>query len=427
MRTPAIEDVPQALRERAIEVAGVLRTAGHRAWIVGGAVRDLALGYAPKDLDMASGATPEEIEVLFPSAVGVGRAFGTMILPSADGDVELTTFRGEGDYADGRRPERVHYGVSLEEDAARRDFTANALYLDPLDGTLADPEGGLADLERGLLRTVGDPRARFEEDALRLLRLGRFAGRYGLTVPQDVLEAASAAAPGLARVSGERVASELGRIGAWPGTLAAVAILARVGALVARFDSWGDEALAGTRRALIEALGDGAGTTVFMAALFWNSGGGQASDELDSLRLSRADRREIGALWQLGQALSDAGRRRSSLLRALRELDEPLALRWAGALAEVCPATHGAGRSELARAATEVPAADRRPAPLLRSDDLRAAGVPRGPAWGELLSEHEDLQLEGQHTDRGLALDWLARRAAELGEADQLGGKSRRS
>ena len=163
---PALERLPVELAGAARACAETLTAAGQRAWIVGGAVRDLALGRTPKDVDLATAAVPEELERLFPRSHAVGRAFGTVVVHTVgEIDVEITTFRREADYADGRRPNTVSFGTSLEEDAQRRDFTCNALYLCALDGEFRDPTGGLDDLRAGVLRCVGDPARRFAEDA----------------------------------------------------------------------------------------------------------------------------------------------------------------------------------------------------------------------------------------------------------------------
>src|SRR5437867_2007197 len=184
MRRPTMEHLPLELARAARTVAGVLGTAGHRTWLVGGAVRDLALGIEPKDADLASAARPEEIEALFPSTHAVGRAFGTVVVRCGTADLQVTTFRAEAGYDDARRPSHVRFGTTLVEDAARRDFTCNALYLDPLNDEFIDPTGGLADLAARRLRCVGDPVQRFAEDGLRLLRLARLAAEHGLAIDQ---------------------------------------------------------------------------------------------------------------------------------------------------------------------------------------------------------------------------------------------------
>src|SRR5262245_13356451 len=171
MQRPTVAHLPGELARAARAIAVVLARAGRRGWLVGGAVRGLALGVEPRDADLATAATPDEIERLFPRTYAVGKAFGTVVVHSGAADVQVTTFRTESAYKDARRPDEVRFGTSLEEDAARRDFTCNALYLDPLSDEFRDPTGGLDDLELRRLRCVGDPARRFAEDGLRLLRL----------------------------------------------------------------------------------------------------------------------------------------------------------------------------------------------------------------------------------------------------------------
>src|SRR5262249_31126723 len=151
-------------------------------------------------------------ERLFATTHAVGRAFGTVVVRSGELDLQVTTFRSETGYDDARRPSEVRFGTSLEEDAARRDFTCNALYLDPLTDELRDPTGGLADLAAGRLRCVGEPAARFAEDGLRLLRLARFAAQLGLTVEVGTAAGAAASLEALRGVSPERELNELTRM-----------------------------------------------------------------------------------------------------------------------------------------------------------------------------------------------------------------------
>src|SRR5688572_25680129 len=170
MRPPSMAHMPPELAQAARWIAAELGGRGRRAWLVGGAVRDLALEREPKDADLASAALPEEIERLFPRTHAVGRAFGTVVVSCGTLDLQVTTFRAESCYDDARRPSAVRFSSRLEEDAARRDFTANALYLDPLSDELVDPTGGLADLQSGRLRCVCAPSERFADDGLRMLR-----------------------------------------------------------------------------------------------------------------------------------------------------------------------------------------------------------------------------------------------------------------
>jgi putative nucleotidyltransferase with HDIG domain len=205
------------LPARVEHVLATLTDAGHEAVLVGGAVRDRLLGLAPGtwDWDAATSATPDEVAALFPSSTWKNR-FGTVTVRGVP-PVEVTSFRAEGAYRDARRPDEVRFGVSLDEDLARRDFTINAIAWVPLDlaarrGRLVDPAGGVDDLERRTLRTVGDPRARFGEDALRLIRAARLAARFDLALDPLTEAAARELAPTAAGISGERIRDELSRV-----------------------------------------------------------------------------------------------------------------------------------------------------------------------------------------------------------------------
>ncbi len=190
-----------ALRDKLIQ-------AGHRACPVGGCVRDSLLGRTPGDWDVCTSARPEELMALFPRAVPTGGAHGTVTVPTDSGAVEVTPFRREGGYSDGRHPDQVAFGASLEEDLARRDFTVNAMALDE-NGDIVDLFGGRADLERGLIRCVGRPEVRFREDALRMLRGVRFAAQLGFTIEPETLAAMARCAPLVTWVSAERVGAEV--------------------------------------------------------------------------------------------------------------------------------------------------------------------------------------------------------------------------
>lgn len=199
-------------------VLRTLRDAGHEAALVGGIVRDRLRGEsmrASDDWDAASSARPEEVAALFDDATWENR-FGTVTI-LGEPTVEVTSYRTEGAYRDRRRPDDVRFGASIEQDLARRDFTINAMAWLPTDlesgrGRVIDPYDGARDLEAGVLRTVGDPTERLGEDALRLVRAARFAGRFGLAVDPGTEEAISELAPTVATVSAERVRDELLRM-----------------------------------------------------------------------------------------------------------------------------------------------------------------------------------------------------------------------
>lgn len=188
-----------------------LRGAGYAAHPVGGCVRDLLLGRVPEDYDVCTSALPEQVIALFDRTVPTGLKHGTVTVLTQDGPVEVTTFRREEGYADGRRPDRVAFDVGLTEDLSRRDFTINAMALDA-DGQVIDPFGGQAALGRRVVRCVGEPDRRFSEDALRMLRAVRFGAQLDFSIEPDTLEAIRRNAPKTARISGERIKAELEKI-----------------------------------------------------------------------------------------------------------------------------------------------------------------------------------------------------------------------
>lgn len=230
-RELTIPDLPASV----VDVLRALADAGHDAVLVGGSIRDLLLGVPHADWDAATSAPPEEISRLLPGARWENR-FGTVTVAGPP-PVEVTAYRAEGRYADRRRPQEVTFGVPLEADLARRDFTINAIAWRPADlaagrGELIDPFDGQGDLERRVLRAVGDPRERFAEDALRLIRAARLASRYDLAIEPATEAAIAELAPTARSLSGERVRDELLRILSFdPRPSRALRLLERLGIL----------------------------------------------------------------------------------------------------------------------------------------------------------------------------------------------------
>ena len=218
-----------ALDEGAAYLLDRLHAAGHAAYAVGGCVRDSLLGLVPHDWDLCTSATPAEVLALFGEehCIPTGLQHGTVTIKSNGNLYETTTFRTEGAYSDGRHPDAVHFVPDVKEDLARRDFTINAMAYSAEEG-LIDPFGGRADLAAGIVRAVGEPERRFEEDALRILRLYRFAARFGFALDPATGEAAKALSRHLDCVSAERIAEELSRLLAAPkpGTYLEPAVLA---------------------------------------------------------------------------------------------------------------------------------------------------------------------------------------------------------
>src|SRR5438045_6681387 len=188
-----------------------LRGAGHVAYYAGGSVRDLLRGQVPKDIDVATDARPETIQKMFPRTYAVGAHFGVIVVLEDGFQFEVATFRSDGAYIDGRHPVEVHF-ATVAEDAARRDFTINGMFFDPEKEEVIDFVGGRADLDRRLLRAIGDPGQRFAEDRLRMLRAVRFATVLGFEIDPATWNAVVASAPSIVQISAERIREELVKI-----------------------------------------------------------------------------------------------------------------------------------------------------------------------------------------------------------------------
>jgi tRNA nucleotidyltransferase/poly(A) polymerase len=416
-----MEHLPAGLARAARSAARVLGAAGHRTWLVGGAVRDLALARLPEDADLASAARPEEVEALFPATHAVGRAFGTVVVPCEGLDLQITTFRADEDYDDARRPSRVHFAASLEEDARRRDFTCNALYLDPLNDELADPTGGLGDLAARVLRCVGQPEQRFAEDGLRLLRLARLAAQNQLAIEPATLAGARASLASLRGVSPERIHAELVRMATGLAPARAASLLLELGVLeqLPGLSAPGQRAALAARVEALARLEKGSAER-FFAVLFDPGAKTELEPALEGLWELRPPRslhqrvaRTLGLARELAALLAELARgheRRSRWIRIVRapEFEDALAV-WSARH----PGEREAERERLAELSANLTPAERWPRPLVTSAELERCGVPRGPRWAELLRAGEDAQLDGELTDLASARAWLARRATE--------------
>jgi len=200
------------VKETAISIIKRLRQEGYSAYFAGGCVRDQIMGNPPKDYDIATSARPEQVTQLFPNTVTVGAQFGVVLVLIEGQQVEVATFRSDGDYADGRHPDEVTYTDDARLDVLRRDFTINGLLWDPLTETLLDYVGGREDICKRVIRTIGDPPQRFREDKLRLMRGARFAARFGFELESATRDTIQALADQILRVSKERLRDELIKI-----------------------------------------------------------------------------------------------------------------------------------------------------------------------------------------------------------------------
>jgi len=391
-RGPTRVTVPGGTPWRAArEVAEVLQSHGFQAWFVGGCVRDLLLDRPIHDVDLATDCVPERITNLFDKTVTVGKSFGVVVVVLPDGShVDVATFRHDGRYLDNRRPESVRFGT-VEEDVARRDFTINALLLDPWNGQVVDHVGGLEDLRARRLRGVGDARTRLGEDPLRVLRGLRFAAVLELTIEEGTWTAICATP--LHGVSGERLMQEWSK--ATRGVhrriffelLCASTRIQELCPVVAALPA----AAVGETAAALGRLPGQAGFALVLAT--WLSGVAAAAAVAWILvrPVERTLQREVQ--WLLEQYAARAGFARQPV-PARRRIARSS---WAPALCALClacdpegPATAALGQA----VAAEQKIGELRP--LLTASALLALGMTPGPGLGELLKRLEDAQLEGR-------------------------------
>ena len=387
-------DAP-AIPEEVLEIARTLEEAGYEAWCVGGALRDAILGHPHTDFDFATSATPAQVQALFRRTAPVGEKYGTVgVIDRRRVVHEVTTFRR--DVATDGRHAVVAYGVSLEEDLSRRDFTINAIAYHPFRHEWRDPYGGRSDLGRGLLRAVGEAAERFREDYLRILRAVRFAARFGFAIEPATWAAAVAAAPGLARLSAERVREEW-----FKGlrTATSVSRLVELWVRVGAAERWIPELLAVPAEVLARAatVPLEARDPVLLTALLTD----HAAAVLRRLRASNTEIERAALLARgparpAGSTVADVRRWLSAVGRGADDFLELYALR-EGREAPWGPTVRGVHE---------------RGEPLARGDlavsgtDLQALGA-AGPRVGELLATLLDRVLEDpslNQRDRLLAL-----------------------
>jgi len=429
------------MRREALEIALRLRAAGHEALFCGGAVRDRILGREPEDFDVATSATPEEGTVLFPEAVHVGAQFGVLVLPRPTAAVEVATFRADGLYVDGRRPEAVVFS-DPPTDAQRRDFTINGLFEDPETGEVLDYVDGRADMRRRMIRAIGDAEARFREDRLRILRAVRFALQLDFSIEPQTRAAVRKLAPSIVDVSAERIRDELLKIlryGRGRGlrllrdTGLLEPLLPEIDALrgvpqppryhpegdvfvhtclvldAARVPEGGESPREEERDLLLACLLHDVSKPTTMAVdpdgrIRFNNhdrdGAVRSREILERLRLPRRTIDRVERVIADHIKIASTPLMRTSKLRRFLgqpDIDLHLALHAAD-----CAGSHGMSdvltfcRARLEEYAEEPIV----PAPLVTGDDLIALGHRQGPQIGRILRWVQDEQLEGRLEDR---------------------------
>ena len=277
------------------EVVSILRRAGHEAWIVGGAVRDMISGAIPPDYDIATSALPEQIIKLFKKTVLVGVQFGVIRVRLKGFEYEVATFRTDVGYSDGRRPDAVRF-TNLFEDVQRRDFSINGLALDPETGEIIDHVGGQQDLKAGVIRAIGDPNQRFSEDHLRPLRAVRFATKTGFQIEKSTLEAIKKHAQSISTVSNERIAEELCKMCLAPNVGLGIRLLVETGLFSQIFPELSPELAANVLAKALDNLpksGDENRWIVALAVILWPLGPNQAAEVLKRL-FKQSHRRDSG-------------------------------------------------------------------------------------------------------------------------------------
>ncbi len=451
------------LKDFAISIIRTLREHGHKAYLVGGCVRDLLLGHVPADYDVATDATPDEVMRIFPDTYAVGAQFGVVLVPLPErevvtsteasdcrnvasyvstkaGVVEVATFRSDIGYSDGRHPDQVRFSKDPREDVERRDFTINGLLLDPLTNDVLDYVGGRNDLEAGIIRTIGDAEQRFTEDKLRMLRAVRFAARFGYTIDSKTFQAIQKLASQIHQVSRERVRDELSKMLREGHAREAFLLLDETRLLheilpeiermkgveqPPQFHPEGDVFV--HTLLLLDKLPHPCPITLAWGALLHDVGkpatfrvapdrirfdghvdvGVKIAEEIcHRLRFSNNHTEQILALVKNHMRFAHVQQMNESTFKKfvrMPHFDEHLQLHRLD-----CQSSHGNltsfnfTREKIA----SMPPAGMRPAPLITGDDLIAAGYKPGPQFRKILSAVEDGQLEGrlQNKDEALAL-----------------------
>ena len=434
--------VPDA-RSAAVSLAKRLKDAGHIAYFAGGCVRDRLLGKAPKDYDIATSAVPEQVLKLFPGSNEVGAHFGVVIAKLHGHHVEIATFRTDGSYRDGRRPETVSFSTPAE-DSQRRDFTINGLFEDPETGELVDFVGGQEDLRAGVLRAIGDAAARFAEDSLRLMRAVRFAVTLGFEIESATWAAMCAHADGLARISPERIRDEFSRMIVLPKRARALELLVDSG-LIHHFlpevldligcdqpPEWHPEGDVFTHtKIMLTMLEDSAPLELCLAVLLHDIAK-PPTQTLDGDRIRFNGHDALGATMaeeilrrmkypndvieavsfmvsRHMQFMNVQQMRVAKLKRFMAVPTFPMELE----LHRVdCASSNGFTenlefvKSKQAEFATEPLI----PPPLVTGRDLIAMGLKPGPPFRELLESVQTEQLEGRLLEREQALEWVKQR-----------------
>lgn len=437
---PGPMDLSEPKGRFARAIAKTLKDRGFTAYFAGGCVRDHLMGQKPQDFDIATTATPEEVEKIFRRTIPVGKQFGVMIVVEEEIPFEVATFRCEGGYQDGRHPTQVSF-TQPEEDARRRDFTVNGMFYDPFAGKVIDFVDGMKDLPKKLIRAIGDPAARFKEDKLRLLRAVRFASTLDFEIEPKTWEALRKNASKIHEVSPERIREELVKIFTRPGAARGFVLLSESGLMKEilpevevmrgveqpeKFHPEGD--VYEHTRLLLKHLKPPVSTILAFSALFHDIGKPKTSairkgrltfyehseegvkiarDIMRRLRFSNEEIDGVAECVANHMKFMDVQKMRAGKLKQFvsrSHFEEEMELHRVD-----CTASHGMlDNLEFLRAKLkEYEHVELKPKPLVSGHDLIAFGMKPGPAMKPILEELYEHQLEGTHTTREEALAWV--------------------
>jgi poly(A) polymerase len=432
------ERVDPHLLKGALAILKTLHDQGHKAYFAGGAVRDLLLEKSISEIDLATSASPQEIEQLFPKTIPVGKQFGVMVVVQDTNNFEVTTFRKEGDYVDGRHPTQVSF-TDAQHDVERRDFTVNALFFDPFTEEVFDYVKGREDLEHKLIRTVGPPKSRFQEDKLRLLRALRLACQLDFEIEQETYQQVKEHASQLTQVSWERIRDEVFKILTGPDPSRGLQLMFDSGILevilpeVAAMDGvqqppqFHPEGDVFVHTCLMFTLSQERSETLSLAILLHDVGkpptfvvkerirfdghadlGAKMAEEIcRRLRISNQQIEEVVDLVKDHlRFIHVQEMRESTLKRFLRKTNfhDHLELHRLDSLA-----SHGNLSSYhfCQEKLEEMTQEAMRPEPLISGHDLIGLGLKPGPIFSEIMSAAEDFQLEGKLSSKEETLDWV--------------------
>ncbi len=389
------------------------KLSGFETYLAGGSVRDLVMHKSPKDFDIATNSTPDQLMDMFPKALSVGREFGVIILPFQDFQIEIASFRSDGEYLDGRRPSSVRF-TSAKEDALRRDFTVNALFLDLKTSEIIDYVGGLRDIQAKTLKAVGDPIKRFTEDKLRMMRALRFSAQLNFVIEPKTFSAIQTLQHEIKVVSPERIRDELVKLFQTQSIATGLKGLFETGLINSLHPQFA-EFLTPTEQKNLEKIFfvDRSGQQLLakLGVLFAARVSKNQADEFTKLKLLLKDLRFSSAesdkiQWILMNDFKYLGFGQMRLADQIRLIGHPNFLLLMDFIKLYRPALYDDMKSNFKKLSQKYLVEGALPAPFLSGEDLKKLGVKAGPELGEMLNLIYTRQLEQGIVSQKQALDF---------------------